>query len=69
MSSSEGPDLSDNKEPLQKCLLSCNPETNVSTDLGSKNDCVDLLESLGRTALQSGYDAWAYVEFQNKEKS
>ena len=47
-------------KPLQRSLLSCNPDTNIYTDPGSVCECVRLLEIFGGTAC-------AYVVFHDKE--
>ena len=58
----KGPDLSEVIEPFQS-----NPD-NIIADLSSVSDCVNLLEKFGGTASGSGYDAWGWVDFHDKEK-
>ena len=55
---SEDPDLYENIAPLQSFMLSCNPETNIFTNLGSISECMDFLEKIDGTALDNGCDAW-----------
>ena len=55
-------------ESLRSNLVCCNPETNIFTDTASIRECMELLDIFDETALQSGYDAWTFVYFHDKEK-
>ena len=49
-------------------MLFCSPESIIFTDSESIDSCVELLETSAGTALQSGYDAWPYIDIHDKEK-
>ena len=40
---------------------------NITTDAGLISECMEVLEKMDGTALESGFNAWAYVGFNNKE--
>ena len=70
ITTSEGPDLGEIKQPLESYLLSSNPETKFFEDPGSVSvsECSKLLENFGGTALGTGCDAFAYVKIHDKER-
>ena len=68
MVSTQGPELSQVIEPLQRYFLSRNTEANIFTVPSSVSEYVELWKNFDGTALGSGYDAWGSVYFHDKEK-
>ena len=64
----QGPELSQVIEPFQRYFLSWSTEANIFTVPSSVSEYVELWENFDGTALGSGYDAWGYVYFHDKEK-
>ena len=67
VSCSEDPNLSKSSEPVPSYMLSCSPENNNFTDPDSIISCVDLLDKLASTVLQTGFFAWFRVNIHDNE--
>ena len=67
VSFSSGPELSENIEPVQSYLLSGKAQSDIFTDTNSILECVELFDVFAGYAPLWGYDAWANVDFCNRE--
>ena len=66
--SSSAVDLADVIEPIQRYLLTCNADQNISVSADSISSCVEMLPEFGDKALQPFYDPWASVDFHGRAK-
>ena len=62
----DGPDSSELIGPVENFSLFSNPECIVFTKAASINECLELLESSVRTAVEPGYNPWSYWIFRIK---